>query len=113
MPLTDDDRAVLRSYVPWDPPDDAALDASYDRLGSWQAVAEEEVRKLLQGLLTEPDSYTIVGVYGESWSGTIARLEKALGELGSLIPGGVVSGRMERPDVARAGRPTIVLPNGR
>lgn len=84
MPLSDEDRTLLRSYVPWDPPSDADLDARFDVLGSWQAVALEAARLKLSQRLDQPSSFAVSGEYSESWN--LTELGKLVDTLEGLVP---------------------------
>ncbi len=86
MALDPDDLTLVRSYVPWDPPVDATLDARYEVLGSWQAVAVEQLRTRRQTLLDSPSSFSVGGEYSESWTANIEALSKTIDELEAQIP---------------------------
>jgi len=84
--LTADQIAAIRTWVPWDPPTDAALEVTHQRLDlSWRHVAREHVRAKLQDVLANPSSLTIPGEYAETRTGQIAGLEAALAALDAEI----------------------------
>lgn len=92
MALTEDDYTLLRSYVTWDPPTREELDARFDTLGSWEAVALEAVRKRRSQLLDNPSSFSVGGEYSESWSANIEALTKMMNELEAMVPAGTAGG---------------------
>lgn len=104
MALTASELRVFRSFVPWDPPDDAAVNVVVDDLGSWQAAALEFLRRKRQEIASAPSSFTVPGEYSESWD--TKALDRAIAEVEVLIPvdeGGAFGvGRRVRAD--RIGR---------
>ena len=107
MAISEDDLIVLRSWVPWDPPSDTDLEDSYDRLGGIYQVAEEEIRKQLQTVLSGPDSFSIPGDYSESNSARIQALERRMSKASMLAEqerreaSGAGAARLTRADEPR------------
>ena len=67
MALTSDEREQVRDEV-GDGPDDADIDAAYDRTGSWQGAAAAILSRRLANILAGPDSFSVPGEYSESRS---------------------------------------------
>lgn len=59
--MTDDELAVLRSWVGPGPTDEA-LEEAYERLGSFDAVVEEYLRTSYVELLSQPTSLSVPGL---------------------------------------------------
>ena len=106
--ITDDELAVLRTWVPWSPPADGTLEDSYTRLGGIYQIAEEEIRRRLHERMAEPDSFTIPGDYSQRTGDAMEQLRAALSEVASLAAteratlagsdGPIVPGRFVRVD---------------
>ncbi len=92
MTISTDDLALLRTYVTWDPPTDATIDARYTILWSWEAVALEMVRTRRSQMLDSPSSFSIGGEYSESWTANIEALTKMMNELEAMVPSGTAGG---------------------
>lgn len=105
MPMTKEELTQLRSYVPWDPPSDRDLNARFDALGNWPAVAVEQIRSRLQLMVNDPASLNVGGEFSVNWSANIATLQKQLDNVAALVPtstpSDTVGGHVEvveRPD---------------
>ncbi len=88
MTMTPEEMTRVRVYVVWDPPSDSDLDARFDALGTWQAVAHEAALKRLNEMLQDPGSWSAGGDYSESWSSNIEGMRKTVAELAEMIPVG-------------------------
>lgn len=106
MGLTAEDLSWVRTYVPWDPPDDAALSSTFDLLwgdmvqrptyrpAPFQrddivrvriSVAEWHVRARLSSMIDDPGSYSYDGGdISENWSSNISALRERLRELQTI-----------------------------
>jgi hypothetical protein len=82
-PLTEAQLATLRRRV-GNAPDDAGLQAVYDRTESLTETVREILEIRLANLLADPASYSIAGEYSQDTSANIKAIESALAWLGNL-----------------------------
>src|SRR4249919_3614218 len=59
--MTEDELAAIRSWVGPGPTDEA-LEEAYERLGSFDAVVEEMLRKQYTDLISQPSSLSVPGL---------------------------------------------------
>jgi len=86
VPLTANDLIWVRSYIGDDtPPEDADLDAAYDRLGSPAEVVAEVLRKRLADLLAGPATFAVEG-YSQNIGANIQALRSQLEYIEGIIP---------------------------
>lgn len=111
MAFTDDELVTVRSWVPWDPPTDAQLDAAHDRLGrSMWRVIEEQLRTRLSTLVGSPATFAVAGEYSQSTGENIRQLREDLAtvrqyivaeEAGEENPTSIAGAQLIRPDRRR------------
>ena len=70
--------SVPESWTPTEMFDDAAVFLTFDRTGSVAATIEALTRRMLTGLLSSPDTFSISGEYSQSNSTSIAALREQL-----------------------------------
>ena len=109
MPFTDAQIAEIRTWVPWSPPTDAALDDAADRLSnSIYQVAREFLRARLMELVADPASFSIPGDYSQNTGENMRVLGERIKELDALVDaetagtdGEMSSGYLCRDDPSR------------
>lgn len=70
--------AVPESWSPTEMFDDAAVFLTFSRTGSVEGTIEALTRRMLTGLLSSPDTFSISGEYSQSNSTAIAALREQL-----------------------------------
>jgi hypothetical protein len=70
--------AVPTTWTPTESFDDAAVFQAFSRTGSVEGTVEALTRRMLTGLLSSPDTFSISGEYSQSNSTAIAALREQL-----------------------------------
>jgi hypothetical protein len=107
--MTADQLAVLRSHIgSADPPSDVTLNASFDRLGSVEAVALEVLRGRLADMTSGPGQLSVAGHVSydsrksiDALAGKIADLETGETTDDNVIPGVLGVVHLVRQDRSR------------
>lgn len=87
MALTQDQLIQIRRKI-GTAPDDAALDAIYDRVGDLDELVLEVLEIRLADMMRAPSSFAVPGEYSQSTSENIRALERDIAALGG--PTGLV-----------------------
>lgn len=82
MALSDDEIQQIRDEIgSTEPPTDADLNTSFDRLGDITEVVRSVLKRRLQDLLAAPASVSVSGVYSENNTQNIQELQSKLDAL--------------------------------